>query len=222
MTITYIRPDKSFHGAYEQLKLLNAYVEQQGIIVDREFIDQKSQNKRLKEREEILTQFRSMHEAEVIVYDVWVLSSCIEDVVQFISCMLKNRMRIHFVKPAVVVDRNSDVMVVLALIDNLRQTLQEDAKKAIGRPKGSRSASKFDQFHDDIIAYLREHKSVSEMARTFGVSRSSLKDYIESRELKEVAFGGVKIQTPKDAEDRVINTIKCPTEGLEFKKEQRL
>ena len=221
MTVSYIRPDKTFEGAYEQLKMLNAYIEEQGIAVDKEFIDQTSQNKRLSERHEVVSLFRPLRDGVVIIYDVWVLSSSIEDLVQMISCLLKNRMTIHCVKPSVVIDRNSDTMVVLGLIDQLRQTLQQDEKKAIGRPKGSRSSSKFDQYHDDIIRYLREKKSVSEMARIFSVSRSSLKDYIESRELREVATGDYRKALSKNGAAEVIKTIKCPvSESDKTKKEK--
>lgn len=48
------------------------------------------------------------------------------------------------------------------------------------------------------------------MARLLEVSRSSLKDYIESRELREVAFGSLVYEMPTDAEEQVINTITCP------------
>jgi len=48
------------------------------------------------------------------------------------------------------------------------------------------------------------------MARLMNVSRSSLKDYIESRELKQVAFGSLLPQAPENAEEQVINTIICP------------
>ena len=221
MTISYIRPDKSFDGVYDQLKMVNAYCEQRGISVDKEFIDQKSQNKRLSERHDVVSLFRPLRDGTIVVYDVWVLSSSIEDLVQMLSCLLKNRMELHFVKPSVVIDRHSDTMVVLGLIDQLRQTLQQDDKKAIGRPKGSRSSSKFDQFHDDIIRYLKAQKSVSEMARIFGVSRSSLKDYIESRELREVALGGYRMELPKDGAANVIKTIKCPVSGKANKKEKQ-
>ncbi len=219
MIISYIRPDKSFDGAYDQLKIVNAYIEQEGINIDKEFIDQKSQNKRLTERDEVVSLFRPLRDGTLIVYDVWVLSSHIEDLLQMLSCLLKNGMTIHFVKPSVVIDRYSDTMVVLGLVDQLRQILQQDEKKAIGRPKGSRSSSKFDKFHDEIISYLREEKSVSEMARTFGVSRSSLKDYIESRELKEVAFGGYQVKRPENGAANVVETIKCPEEGINSEKE---
>ena len=101
-------------------------------------------------------------------------------------------------------------MLVLGLIDQLRKQMQDESKKVIGRPKGSKSSSKFDVYINDILSYIKEKKSVSEMARLLNVSRSSLKDYIESRELKQVAFGSLLLQEPADAEEKVINTITCP------------
>ena len=209
MVVSYIRPDKYFNGVYDQLNIINKYVEQKGLKVEKEFIDQTSQNKKVEERNAVMSFLRSLKESRLIVYDVWVLSSHIDDLVQMVSCQLKNGNEIHFVKQSVVIDRDSDAMVVLGLIDQLRQTLQDEARKAIGRPKGSRSSSKFDKYHDKIIKYLRAKKSVSEMARIFNVSRSSLKDYIESRELKEVAEG-MGIALPEDGEAKVIETIQCP------------
>jgi len=220
MTVSYIRPDKLFDGVYEQLKMVNAYIESEKITVDREFIDHTSQNRRLNERPEVVGLFRPLRDGTVIVFDTWVLSSSIEDLAQMLSCLLKNRMTIHFVRPSVVIDRKSDVMVVLGLIDQLRQTLEQDEKKAIGRPRGSRSSSKFDQYHDDIIRYLREQKSVSEMARILGISRSSLKDYIESRELREVASGGYRSGPSRNGAADVIKTIQCPVTGPAKEKEK--
>lgn len=209
MVVSYIRSDKYFNGVYDQLNMINNYIGQKGLKVEKEFIDQTSQNKKVEERNEAISFLRSLKESILIVYDVWVLSSHIDDLVQMVSCQLKNGNEIHFVKQSVIVDRNSDVMVVLGLIDQLRLTLQDEARKAIGRPKGSRSSSKFDKYHDKIIKYLKLKKSVSEMARIFNVSRSSLKDYIESRELREVAEG-LNIALPNDGEAKVIETIKCP------------
>ena len=101
-------------------------------------------------------------------------------------------------------------MLVLGLIDQLRKILQGESKRVIGRPKGSKSNSKFDKHINEIISYIKEKKSVSEMSRLLNVSRSSLKDYIESRELKQVAFGSLLPEAPQDAEAQVINTISCP------------
>jgi len=213
MVVSYIRPDKDFDGIYEQLKLINTYVGQKNFAVNEELIDQLSQNKRITDRHEVVNFFRTLNEDTLIVYDTWTLSSDIEDLVQMLSCLLKNGNTIHLVKQGVVIDRKSDTMVVLGLIDQLRQQIQDDAKKGIGRPKGSKSTSKFDIHLDEILLLLKNGKSVSEIARVLEVSRSSLKDYIESRELKEVVQG-VLINNDEDAEAMVVSTIKCPVVGI--------
>ncbi len=210
MVISYIRPDKHFDGVYEQLKYINLYVEQHALEIDYEYIDHQSQNKPLLQREELVTFLRSKKSDILIIYDVWTLSSHIDDLVQMFSCLLKNNMTLHIVKPSVIINQQSDIMLVLGLIDQLRQKLQDESKKSIGRPKGSRSSSKFDKYQEDILRFLRENRTVSEMARALNVSRSSLKDYIESRELKEVATATTIPHCPKEAINKVIGAIECP------------
>ncbi len=210
MVISYIRPDKHFDGVYEQLKYINLYAQQHALEIDYEYIDHKSQNKPLLQREELVTFLRSKKSDILIIYDVWTLSSHIDDLVQMFSCLLKNNMTLHIVKPSVIITQHSDIMLVLGLIDQLRQKLQDERKKSIGRPKGSRSSSKFDKYQEDILKFLRERRSVSEMARILNVSRSSLKDYIESRELKEVANSTHYIHNPEEAISKVIGSIECP------------
>ena len=210
MAISYIRPDKYFDGAFEQLKCINAYAQASNIDISDEYVDHTSQNNNLESREDIVTFFRHNKNRDLMISDVWVLSSNIQDLLQMFACLLKNEMRIHIVNAGVVIDKHSDVMLVLGLIDQLRQVLEGREKKMIGRPKGSRSSSKFDPYLDQIITYIRNGVSVSAMAREMKVSRSSLKDYIESRELKEVANGLVTINVPMDAEEKVIRTIVCP------------
>lgn len=210
MVVSYIRPDKYFDGVYDQYKIVSAHARQEGMRVDREFIDHKSQNKRLSKRSGMIQYFQSLREDTLLVYDVWVLSSFIDDLVEILSCLLKNGNRVHFVRPSVTITRESEALLVMELMNQLRQTLEQDVKKGIGRPKGSRSSSKFDRYHDRVIEYLRENKSVSEMARTLGVSRSSLKDYIESRELKEVAFNNKTEAFSKAKEALAGSAVKCP------------
>jgi DNA invertase Pin-like site-specific DNA recombinase len=212
MTIAYIRPDKLFDAAGEQLQHINSYAISKNIVIDDEFIDQTSQNKRLSERTNVTEYFQKQQNNTLLIYDVWVLSTNMEDLIQMFSCLLKNGFKIHFIKQSVIISQQSNVMLVLGLIDQLRQILQNELKRVIGRPKGSKSNSKFDQYINEILQFLKEKKSVSEMSRLLGVSRSSLKDYIESRELKQVAFGSLLPQAPENAEQQVINTITCPTQ----------
>lgn len=210
MVLAYIRPDKNFIAAHEQLQHINSYAVANNLIIDDEFVDQTSQNKRLSEREHITHYFQTRKKATLLVYDVWVLTTNMEDLIQMFSCLLKNEFQVHFIKQSVIMTKESSTMLTLGLMDQLRQTLKEESKKVIGRPKGSKSSSKFDVYINEIISFIKEKKSVSQMARILGVSRSSLKDYIESRELKEVAFGSLVYSTPSDAEEQVINTITCP------------
>jgi DNA invertase Pin-like site-specific DNA recombinase len=210
MVIAYIRPDKNFAPAHEQLQLINSYAIANDLVIDDEFVDYSSQNKRLDARSEVTKYFQSKQKTVVLIYDVWVLTTYMEDLVQMISCLLKNEHEVHFIKQSVIISQQSNVMLVLGLMDQLRQKLQSESKRVIGRPKGSRSNSKFDVYINEIITFIKEGKSVSEMARNLNVSRSSLKDYIESRELKQVAFGSLLPEAPKDAEEQVINTITCP------------
>ena len=210
MIVSYIRPDKIFDAAHEQLQSINAYAIANNLVIDEEFVDQTSQNRRLIDRTHVTQYFQSQNIDTLLIYDVWVLSTNMEDLIQMFSCILKNNFNVHFVKQSVVVTPQSSVMLVLGLIDQLRQVLQDESTKVIGRPKGSKSSSKFDKYISQIIKYIQAKKSVSEMARLLDVSRSSLKDYIESRELKQVALESLKQESPQDAEEKVISNIICP------------
>ena len=210
MVVAYIRPDKNFLSVHEQLQQIHAYASANKLVIDDEFVDQISQNKVLSERGHITYYFQSRGKATLLVYDVWVLTTNMEDLIQMFSCLLKNEFVVHFIKQSVIMTQESSTMLTLGLMDQLRGTLQEESKRLIGRPKGSKSSSKFDVYMNEIMLYLKEHKSVSEMARILGVSRSSLKDYIESRELKEVVLASLEYEMPADAEEKVIGTITCP------------
>jgi len=214
MVVAYIRPDKFFAPAHEQLQQINSYALSHNLVIDDEFIDHTSQNKRLQERSDVTDYFQSKNQATLLIYDVWVLSTNMEDLVQMFSCLLKNEFTVHFIKQSVIITQQSNVMLVLGLIDQLRKSIQSESKRAIGRPKGSKSNSKFDQYISEILSFIREGKSVSEMARVLGVSRSSLKDYVESRELKQLAVDSLVVKRPDDAEEQVINTIICPNREM--------
>ena len=210
MTIAYIRPDKNFLAAHEQLQHINSYALNNHITINEEFVDQTSQNRRLSERTDVSSYLQSHPYATLLVYDVWVLTTNMEDLIQMVSCLMKNNYKVHFIKHSVIMSQESSAMLILGLMDQLRQKIQADSKRMIGRPKGSRSSSKFDKYINEILQYLKEGKSVSAMARLLNVSRSSLKDYIESRELKQVVSGSLIPETKENAEEQVISTIICP------------
>jgi DNA invertase Pin-like site-specific DNA recombinase len=211
MIASYLRADKDFENIYEQLKFVNAYKEKLEMSIEEEMVDHLSQNKRLSERESAVEFFRSLKDDTLLVYDVWVLSTNIEDIIQMFSCLLKNNVEIHFIKQGIKINAQSDIMVVMGLIDQLRQWLQNESKKGIGRPRGSKSSSKFDSVLEQVVEMLKEGCNVSEISRVLGVSRSSLKDYIESRELKTLSNDLIHSNSNSDARALMIETIQCPT-----------
>ena len=210
MTIAYIRPDKNFDTAGEQLKQINSYALANALSIDDEFIDYTSQNKILLQRPHVTDYFQSKSNSILLVSDVWVLSTNIQDLVQMFRCLLENSYQVHFIKQSVIISQESGGMLTLGLIDQLRQNMEEDSLKSIGRPKGSKSNSKFDKYISEILKYLQEKKSVSAISRILGVSRSSLKDYIDSRELKLFAVESLVPKTQEHAEADVINSVACP------------
>jgi len=212
MLIAYIRPDKNFDAAHEQLQLINSYAVSNNLLIDDTFIDYTSQNKRVKERNEVSDYFLKYEGSTLLISDTWVLSTNMEDIIQMFSCLLKHDFKVHFIKQSVIMTQQSSPMLVLGFMDQLRQTMQNESTKLIGRPKGSKSSSKFDQYINEILAFIKENKSVSEMARLLDVSRSSLKDYIESRELKEITVGTLFQEVSAHTEEQVIRTIRCPKE----------
>ncbi len=210
MVVSFIRQDKNFESVSKQLKSIKTYALSKNLEIDDTFIDYNSQNKRLENREDVTKYLREKQNAILLVYDVWVLSTFMEDLVQMFSCLLKNSVEIHFVSKAVVVTNQTSSALVLGLLDGCRRKLQNKQNPSQGRPKGSVSKSKFDIHINKIINLLFEGKSVSYIARELDVSRSSLKDYIESRELKElIGYTPIDFESI-DGEWQVLQTINCP------------
>ncbi len=211
MAIAYIRPDKHFGTAYDQLKLITSYAMLNDMEIEEKFIDHSAKRGRTLEEFEATKYFRSHKGATLLVADVWVFGNGVEEIAQAFNCLFKNDITVHFVSKSVVMSKRSSAVFVLGLLDDARQMLQKSSQKSVGRPKGSRSSSKFDIYLEEIMSYLQEGKSVSEIARILGVSRSSLKDYIESRELKKLATEPLVFE--KRSEDDVIQKAQCPDEA---------
>ena len=215
MAIAYIRPNKHFSSVVDQLKLIKSYAYANNIEITDKLIEQTGGSNKEAMRIKATEFFRSHTNGTLLVADVWVLGENVEEIVQSFICLFKNDLKVHIVEKSAVVTKNSNTIFVLGLLDTVRQMLQERKSKKLGRPKGSRSASKFDVYLEEIMNYIQEGKSVSEIARLLEISRSSLKDYIESRELKKIAKESFLLQKNKPKEQEVIHTLQCPDEAIE-------
>ena len=146
------------------------------------------------------------------------MSQKAEDLIKLINCSLSKEITLYVANPKRMINATTNIIDVLPLLNDLRE--EEAAKSSkIGRPKGSRSSSKFDGYKSRIIELLKEDMSVSSIARELKVSRSSLKDYIESRNIRELVAGSWLEVMPNKTEQKEDSIIICPFEKDKIKKE---
>jgi DNA invertase Pin-like site-specific DNA recombinase len=193
------------------------------IKVDDFYFDFSPSNATLEGREETKEFIRGLKEGvHVYVYDFWVLSSRAGELIKLFTCLLKKDAKIYNCKKDVVIDKNSPSLLSLGLLNDFREgSMSKSSSLKTGRPKGSISRSKFDKYKDEIVDALREGISISQIARDLKVNRSSLKDYIYSRSLKELSLeesSGAKPIRKELSNSKVLSSIKCPFKIQESKK----
>ncbi len=213
MNYAYLRqmPDNS--NMSEQQRNILSFSLAQNVKIDKEVIEYSSKNHPIEERKKFEEFMHSLEEGSSLVIDTLsVLSDRAEELIKIINCMLSRSIDLYIAGAKVMIDKKTTVVEIFPLLNDLREA-QKAKSNQIGRPKGSRSSSKFDIFQADIISYLKEGMNVSAIARELNVSRSSLKDYIESRGIKELVDGSwMEINQPQGMSS-VDNTILvCPFE----------
>ena len=216
MTYAYLRQMPGHTTLSEQQRTILSFALTQGLQIDKEVIEYSTKNRPIEEREEFEEFLHSLneHEDRILVDHLSVLSDGVEELVKVINCMLSRGITLYIAGTGTTVTKETPLVDVFPLLNDLREA-QKAKTGQIGRPKGSRSSSKFDVYQAQIISLLKEGMSVSAIARELEVSRSSLKDYIESRGIKELVEGSwMEIAAPKIP--GVDNTVLiCPFEQQE-------
>jgi len=213
MTYAYLRQMPNYSNLSEQQRNILSFALTQGLQIDKEVIEYSTKNRPIEEREEFEKFLHTLKEGDAIVMEhLAILSDVVEEIVKVINCMLSRGITLYVASAGVSVRKETPLVDVFPLLNDLREA-QKAKTGQIGRPKGSRSSSKFDVYQAKIIELLKEGLSVSAIARELNVSRSSLKDYIESRGIRELVNGSwMEIATPQQVPG-VDNTILiCPFE----------
>ena len=184
---------------------LNHCIESKKLTIKKTLIDYSDLEKSLDDREELK---EILHEEltngdTLIVFDLIELSSNISDLVKIFDCLFNRDIEIFLCKYDTTLNKDSNTLKTVRLLSEMQEQSSENRSLKAGRPKGRFSKSKFDEIQDEIIKLLKENLSVSEIARQLKVSRTSLKDYINSRNLKEI----INTQIQKEYED--IPKSKC-------------
>jgi len=184
MTISYIKSNyKEIPAKIQQENILN-YVKNYSLSID----TQKSISNLGNDDGIEFLRTNVKNGDTLLIDDLWVFGERIGQMVRALNCLIKRDVTIHLCSSQVVIDKNLPTIIMLELLDMKRVAIYSQDISSMGRPKGSLSKSKFDVYKEQIILFINDKKSVSEIANRLNISRSSLKDYINSRSLKEIAF----------------------------------
>jgi len=213
MTYAYLRQIPGTKNLTLQQKDVIGYALGQGLEIDKEVVEHSSKNRPIEERKQFEEFMHSMKEGDNLIIDeVWTLSNRIDELIKILCCTMSRKINLFVASQGVLITKETPIGQVMPLLNELREETQ-DKRNGVGRPKGSKSRSKFDTMQPKILQMLKDGQSVSAIARELGVSRSSLKDYIESRSLKELVDNtfveiGKPLQTDIISDEMLI----CPFE----------
>ena len=188
MTYAVIRQLNSNDSILSQRASILSYAKERGVTLDNEMIEFEHSKTSLEERRVFKDFIHSLDSKDTIIVDtIEVLASNMEEVILIINCMLSREISLHIASNGIEVTKETGLSEILPLIVRLKSKKDEVlSDNRVGRPKGRKSSSKFDKLLPEILDGLKSKKSVSAIARELNISRSSLKDYIESRQLKKI------------------------------------
>ncbi|RLA74636.1 MAG: hypothetical protein DRG30_05155 [Epsilonproteobacteria bacterium] len=208
MTYAYLRQLLGKRNIAQQQSMILSFSLSQGLSIDKEVFEYSNKNRSIEEREQFEKFIHELKKGDAIIVDeIWMLSEKIDEIVKVINCILSRGITLYSASSQTTINTKSPIGDIFPLLNTLREE-ERSKQNQIGRPKGSRSSSKFDKYQARIISALKESMNVSAIARELGVSRSSLKDYIESRGIKEMIEGSwVEISASKydgELEDKLL------------------
>jgi len=223
MIYAYIRQVPGFPHLADQQRDILSFSLKEDLKIDKEVVEYATKNLLVDEREEFEEFLQTMQDGTtVIVSSLFILSDRADELIKVINCMLSHNVTLWIVDSDMKMNKETKMVNIFPLLNKLRQEEKEKTNQ-IGRPKGSKSSSKFDVYRGEIISLLSEGESVSAIARELKVSRSSLKDYIESRGIKELVEGAWKQMRETQSVRGMDNILLiCPFEEAKKVKEQKV
>ncbi len=222
MVYAYMRQVPNFDNLVFQKNNIITFSHLKSIDIEQEVIEYSTKDLLIDERKQFEDFLKSLTEGNytILVSSLSILSTRVDELVKIINCMLSHEVDLWICDKQLLINKDSQMTEVFPLLEEYRKKPKREVQ--IGRPKGSKSSSKFDVYHGEIMTMLSQKQSVSAIARVLDVSRSSLKDYIESRGLKSlVASLGVSAEGLINKEMDNIVMI-CPFEADEMSRNKIL
>jgi DNA invertase Pin-like site-specific DNA recombinase len=223
MVYAYMRQVPGFPHLTEQKSDILSFSVRQALQIDKEVVEYATKNLLLDDRKEFEEFLKTMQDGNTVVVSSFsILSDKVEELIKVINCMLSHNVNLWVADSNLLMNKETNMVAIFPLLNELRHE-EKEKTNTIGRPKGSKSSSKFDVYQRDIINLIAEGMSVSAIARELDVSRSSLKDYIESRGIKELAEGSwIEMNKAKTNGGMDNIVLICPFEKNQDEKQQKV
>ncbi len=194
-----------------QQKHIFRYAHQNNLNIDSTEIDSFDINEDLSSRNELKGFLRSLDIGDnILIYSLSTFSYNVEELVKILNCLFERSISAHVTSLDLKITRDTPIGMIFGLL------LKEQEKNYLshktsthGRPKGRMSKSKFDIHRLKIIELLEKKHSVNEISKILGISRSSLKDYINSRGLKDLVETRKTLLREKDFVKNKKFSTKC-------------
>ena len=184
----------------QQQKHIFRYANQNSMDIDSTEIDNSAENEKLESRNELKGFLRSLdYNDTVLIYSLSTFSNSLEEQIKIFNCLFERSITVHITNINLKVTKDIGAFEIFSIFLKENDSFFDIKKTTVqGRPKGRMSKSKFDIYRLEIIGYLEKRYSVLEISRILNVSRSSLKDYINSRGLKDLVETRKKLLQKKD------------------------
>ncbi|MDQ1326375.1 MAG: Resolvase/invertase-type recombinase catalytic protein [Campylobacterota bacterium] len=216
MIYAYLRQMPESNHLSKQLQSIFSFALIHGLHIDKEVVEHSSKNRAIEDRQQLEDFIHSLERGDgMVIETLSVLSDCVVELVKLINCTLSREITVYVADTKTVITKETPLVEMFPFLNDLREARKAKTGQ-IGRPKGSKSSSKFDKLQVQIITFLKEGLSVSAIARELDVSRSSLKDYVESRGIKELVRGAwIEINRPKEDLALGNDLLICPFEKVQ-------
>jgi len=205
MNIILLKAKDLKTNVINQQKHIFRYANQNFLDIDSTEIDNSSINEKLESKNELKGFLRSLdYNDNVLIYSLATFSNNIEELIKILNCLFERSIAVYVTNINLKITKDTKASDIFSLLLKENDNFMDIKRVATqGRPKGRMSKSKFDIYRLEIIGYLEKKYSVLEISRRLAVSRSSLKDYINSRGLKDLVETRKKLLKEKDFKTKI-------------------
>lgn len=214
MNVALLKNKTDKENIKDQQNIIIKYAQMHSISLDATEIESSDQSISLEERQEFKGFLRSLSEKDsLLVYDLWTFTNDTGELTKVLKCLFERSITVHLCYEGIFLDDTVSPSELLTIMTEFRdKSMCVDKANLQGRPKGRMSKSKFDIYRTQVVELLSAKKSVTSIAESLNVSRTSLKDYINSRGLKDLAQAKTSLlgATTKVIKNVIKEKKECP------------